>query len=493
MRWYLLLIFLVLVVFMIKPIEAGWWNTTFNYYINISVNDSVEVPRINDIGKFCINHSASNLQVPYNDSLRLIDSSGNKVRTYTVYNVTYTSRGMDYYCIDFLFNRTTLNANLNFSVYYDVANRGKEDYLTPTIVNGSLEGGILPVVMINNSVFHLNISYEGLEANIDYSPYFRNSIQQSNGNSQYWSNATDAARHFEVKQTTNTVGCMIINDTFYAKFQCRSKTIKFNLTYFVPYGADYYIVEAENETNSYTNLKSNIMLTARVDKAKLGNSTNNYSYTFNDALLERWNIDWWAYLNITNPSGQNWAYWTINNLSTFESASRNYVRADSDGGVTVVMTHVATGYPIIYSGRLYRGIRDLGIVAENYTINLTKQFNTPVRITAGKENTLDASNNPLNIIINSPSGISTTTTVSYNINYSSTSGVTSCKFNVTDTSKTQVIAPTSINCNNFTATTGSFSVSSDGIYIFWAEGVRQSDSSSLNCGVFTVRRESLWS
>jgi len=97
-------------------VQAGWWNSGFTYHYNITGRDSVSIPRIYDIGSYCINHTARNMVLPYNDTIRIIDEDGNQNLRYTVYNITQTDGRMSYYCVDLLFNKTNVNRHLNYSL-----------------------------------------------------------------------------------------------------------------------------------------------------------------------------------------------------------------------------------------------------------------------------------------------------------------------------------------------------------------------------------------
>jgi len=512
-------IWLIILLLMIPMVQAGWWNSGFTYHYNITGRDSVSIPRIYDIGSYCINHTARNMVLPYNDTIRIIDEDGNQNLRYTVYNITQTDGRMSYYCVDLLFNKTNVNRHLNYSIYFDTSTKGQDSFSSiPTLKIGSDSASQL-VYHYDNSIIQINMSAGGMERTIARGIYYNNSLRTNipspGSYHQYWHNITSFVQgassliHFQGieatqgNQTANQITCTNTNNTLYQILTCNDKTINFNLTYKFPSLSDYYIMELFNNTNSYTALGGQYHL---LENLTYGNETIIYNLTTGclpeSGTNSLFNTDWSAVLCPISSSSCStlnyFSYWNIYNVTSQNQTNKyqynNRFRCGDPGnndiGIIAPMEVTASNPDVsfMYSGKIYKGISNLStsyLTLRNYTI----QFNNPVSWDIGPQNSFsgDTPSGTNFIDIIEPIGTKSSTNVTYQVNFSFPSGVKNCYFNVTTLSNVQDIAPTSISCNNNTLNTASFAVSTVGDYRFWAYGERFDNNANVtSSSTFTV-------
>ena len=470
MKWHLIILFSAMMVFMINGTEAGWWNNSFSYYYNITLNDTVRVPRVMDIASYCINHSARGMALPYNDSIRILDGNTNNVN-YVVYNITYVNNKMSYYCVDLIYNKTAnVNLPINFSVYYSQNSQSNDNFIgAPTTENVTFSA-TAHGLMVNNNIFSLGLYYAGTEKSFNRTGLSTNIISQ-----MIWKNITNI-EHFVSSDDLGVVNCLLSNNTLYAIFECRNSILNYNLTYKIPMLTDYYYIEINNQSDGLTTMHtSRANYPFAVPSIKYGNVTTNYTTATNDVPIITWSIDWFVYPNSTSG---NLGWWNIWNLSTSRNSTENsfnLFRIDYQGQEQAGFPHLNTSFPLISGGRLYRGYSDLGGIWEQQMRNLTIQFNQPITVFIGLQQ-----DNSGEIIIASPNGTVSSVTVPYSVNFSAAGGINTCSYNVTTSAYVVKVSPTSVNCNNFSITSGTFIVPTDGDYIFFASGIKVTDSELLS-------------
>ena len=495
-------LWLTIFLLMIPMVQAGWWNSGFTYHYNITGRDSAAVPRIYDIGSYCINHTARNMVLPYNDTIRVIDEDGNQNLRYVVHNVTQTAGRMSYYCVDLIFNKTSVSRHLNYSIYYDTTSKGIDTFAPIASLMIGNDSRIETVYNFNNSIIQVNMSLGGVEVSVSRNLLYNNTLDiNSVGQNQIWSNDTGNLHFMEIAHPF--ISCTNTNDTLYQTYTCNHVLPNFNLTYKFPSLSEYYIMELFNNTNSYTALHGQQHYRTNLT---YGNETLVWNLTTGcqpEAVNNRlFNIDWSA-LILEGSSSSDYAYWNIYNVTSQNQSNKyqynNKFRC-TDPGAGALGNRMGIAAPIeliagdddmtfLYGGKFFKGISNIRTFSTAYLRNYTIQFNNPVSWDIGPQNSFSgdapAGTNFIDII--QPIGTKSSTNITYQLNFSFPSGVKNCYFNVTTLSNVQDVAPTSIPCNNNTLNTASFAVSTIGDYRFWAYGERFDNNANVtSSSTFTI-------
>ena len=326
------------------------------------------------------------------------------------------------------------------------------------------------MLQIDNSVLTINITYGGVEREV-----IRKGLSSHIIEDMIWKNVTNI-NHFQFGNL-GQVNCLPSNNSLYTIFECRNILLNYNLTYKIPMLTDYYYVEVNNQTDSLSTLYTSLLNYAplAIPPIRYGNTTSNYTNVTGQGPTITWSIDWFVY---SNSSAGNLGFWNIYNFSTSRNATENsfnLFRIDYAGQEYAGFPHINTSFPLVLGGRLYRGYSDLGNIWEQQMRNLTIQFNQPITVFIGLQQ-----DNSGEIIIASPNGTVSSVTVPYSVNFSAAGGINTCSYNVTTSAYVVKVSPTSVNCNNFSITSGTFIVPTDGDYIFFANGIKITDSELLS-------------